>query len=313
MTKAYAGVSMRHMFLSSILALLFGSLHLHAAALVYVPDDLNPDTANILVVLHGCSQTPETMALGTGFNDRARTYNTVIIYPRVPRGSHPQKCWSWYLPENQRADSGQLQVIMNEVERAKRTLNLKQPKVFAAGFSSGGSMVAGLLACYPNEFAGGIIHSGTPYGFAHTADEAAYVMSYGQPADEKGPRGPCNPTAFEGRVLVIQGLSDWTVNPSNAAALVMQFAPGTTALASRREYRLGTNYAVRDFVAGEDRERARLIKIHGLRHEWGGSDVYHKPEYKGTYLPFFSKSGPSATTEAWRFIGESLRPESNMR
>lgn len=292
---------------------LLTSLNLHAAALVYVPDDLKPETANMLVVLHGCAQTPETMALGTGFNDRARVNNTVIVYPRVPRGSHPQKCWSWYLPENQRAESGQLRVIMNEIERVKKSLNLKDPKVFAAGFSSGGSMVAGLLACYPEDFAGGIIHSGTPYGLARNEEEGTYLMSHGLPADEKAARGPCNPAAFTGRVLVIQGLSDWTVDSANAARLIMQFAPGTTPLASRREYRLGTNYAVRDFVAGEERERARMIKIHGLGHAWGGSDIYSKPESKGIKLPYFGSGGPSATTEAWRFIGETVRQDSIMR
>ena len=35
-------------------------------ALIYTPSNLKADKANLVVVVHGCLQSPESMALGTG-------------------------------------------------------------------------------------------------------------------------------------------------------------------------------------------------------------------------------------------------------
>src|SRR5688572_30729732 len=96
--------------------------NLAQAALVYTPTKLKPQSANLVVVIHGCLQSAESMALGTGWNQIADENNLVILYPQVPADSNPLNCWSWYLPENQRADTGQLKILRDEIQSLRQTL-----------------------------------------------------------------------------------------------------------------------------------------------------------------------------------------------
>lgn len=276
------------------------------ASLLYLPPNLNTDKAKILVVIHGCLQSAESMALGTGWNQIAQLNNMVVLYPQVPELSHPMGCWSWYSPENQRADSGQLKVIMDEIKATQQLLGLKKSSVFVAGISSGAITATGLLACYPNEFKAGAIHSGASYGLAQNVKEAEKLLKVGP--EGLVSKGPCEPSAFQGSILVLQGTADAVVNPQNALRVIADFVGNTTAV-STKEFKAGDLvYTVADYLSNKP-AKGRLVMVQGLDHAWAGfvnnlrfGNVLGPKGTFPTNVPFFTELGPSSTNLIWEYF-----------
>lgn len=90
-----------------LLLLLFAfSTWTASAALIYLPPNFKPETAKVVVVIHGCLQSAEVMALATGWDRIADRENLAIYYPQVPADSDSNDCWGWFWPKNQKAESG---------------------------------------------------------------------------------------------------------------------------------------------------------------------------------------------------------------
>ncbi len=253
-----------------------------------------------MVVVHGCLQSAESMSLGTGFNLIAEKENLIVLYPQVTPQTHPLDCWSWYDPRNQRSDLGQLKQIMDEIRSVKSRYGIPNADVYAAGISSGGAMVAGLLACFPSEFKGAAVHSGPSYALAQDVKSAERVLKSGPPTGA----GPCRPSDFMGKILVIQGEADSVVHPSHAERVIRDFAgpSGPGAVTIGREN--GLLYTTTDYG-----HRGRVIRVKGLGHAWPGyaENLRHRKLTgpKGpipTHIPFFTDQGPNATRLIWEFF-----------
>ncbi|MFN6979337.1 MAG: PHB depolymerase family esterase, partial [Gemmobacter sp.] len=52
----------------------------------------------LVVMLHGCTQTPEDFAIGTGMNALAEAAGILVAWPAQPQGANAQKCWNWFRP-----------------------------------------------------------------------------------------------------------------------------------------------------------------------------------------------------------------------
>jgi len=272
----------------------------YAASFVYVPEKFSAKSARVLVVIHGCLQTPESMALGTGFNRKADQNNLVVIYPQVPSGSNPIDCWSWYEPENQTALSGQLLSVRKEIQSWKKRLNIENAPVFATGISSGAATVAGLLACFPNDFAGGAIHSGPSYGLASNLKDGDEALKHG--LNHAPATRACNPRDFKKPLLVIQGSADAVVKPVNVQTIVSDFLSHASRSAVETGEANGLKYAIDSYQAN-GRVVGRIVRVEGLGHAWGGyaENLRHTsllgPSGKiPTSLPFFSTQGPNSTS-----------------
>lgn len=276
------------------------------ASMVYVPETFDSKTARVVVVIHGCLQSAEAMAAGTGWNGIADRHNLVIIYPQVPSGSHPMDCWSWYLSGNQSSTSGQLKILRDDVQKQIQRLELSNPLVFVTGISSGGAMAAGLMACFPAEFAAGAIHSAPSYGVATNLKESVKILKEG-PGPKPVNKGPCKPQDFTGPVLVLHGLRDEVVNPQNAEGIITSFK-GNDFQERQSERRVnGIALSQTDYFR-EGQLQVRQIKIPHLAHAWSGADktlrntsfVNSKAKIP-TILPFFEPSNPSSTDLIWDF------------
>jgi poly(3-hydroxybutyrate) depolymerase len=112
---------------------------------------------------------------------------------------------------------------------AMRTAHaIDRSKVFVTGLSAGGAMASVMLATYPELFAAGAIIAGLPYGCATDVREAFDCMGGRArlPAEELAGnvrrasphKGPWP------RISVWQGSADTIVAPSNADAIVRQWA-----------------------------------------------------------------------------------------
>lgn len=64
----------------------------------YTPSTAADGVEGVVLMLHGCTQTPEDFAIGTGMNALAETHRLVVVYPGQSRGENAQSCWNWFSP-----------------------------------------------------------------------------------------------------------------------------------------------------------------------------------------------------------------------
>ncbi len=295
--------------MSSFFVSLFLISDLSFGALIYSPPNLRLENANLLVVIHGCLQSPESMSLGTGWNQVADKNNLVVLYPQVPEGTNPLGCWNWYLQENQRADRGQLKYLFDEIEASQKIFQFKKPKVFLVGISSGATTVAGMISCFPNHFTSAAIHSGPSYGLAKNIFEGDKVLKDGPPLIR--PESPCDPKDFKGSLIVLHGMNDSKVNPSNTAQVIADFVDQAKALPTKEFKDQEVTYQMTDYW-DKNFLRLRFISIQDLGHAWSGNLKNLKyPSFVGpdakypTIVPFFKSQGPSSTNLIWDFFNQS--------
>ena len=254
---------------------------------IYVPSRLD-GPAPLVVVLHGCEQDADAIAASTRWNELAEKEGFIVLYPNQQWGQNPYNCWNWFLPLNEAPGLGEPAMIMAAIWAAKASYPIDSSRVFIAGISAGGAVAATMLACYPDSFAAGAIHSGVAYGVAADAYTAQDVMKSG-PGD-RSRLGVCDPSSFKGGVFILQGSSDTAVNPANAERLATDFAG--------KEERVVTAVQPNGEMYGYHRielsgGRVREILVDGLGHAWSGG----APGASAT-----DPRGPDATGLMWSFF-----------
>lgn len=284
-----------------ILLSFFVAFQAHAS-LTYKPAKFDPKSARLLVVIHGCLQSSESMAMGTGFNAIADSNNLAVFYPQVPPETNPLDCWNWYLPTNQISESGQLRMVRDQIVATKRLLGIPNAPTYLAGMSSGGGTVSGLIACFGDEFKAGAIVAGPMYGSARNQTEGEKVLKNGPPPTISW--RPCQPAQFGGRLIVIHGNADKVVNYNTGRAHIRDTYPDAPMAVPKSLNANGMKYTQADFKLGK-REVARYIEVEGLGHAWPGANLTfrHPPVLTGEIkTPFFAPTGPSATQLIWDFF-----------
>ena len=77
----------------------FGSNPGGLRMLNYVPKDL-PESAPLVVVLHGCTQTAGAYDFGTGWSTLADRHGFAMLYPEQRRTNNPLRCFNWFRSED---------------------------------------------------------------------------------------------------------------------------------------------------------------------------------------------------------------------
>ena len=245
--------------------------------------------APLIVMLHGCSQSVESFALGTRMNQEADLHDCLVLYPSQPRRNNPAKCWNWYRTSNQRRDSGETGLIAEATRQVIREFNVDPKRVYVAGLSAGGAMAATLIDLYPELYAASGIHSGLPAHAANNVTSAMRAMESGASLTLL----PASPPVTSLRpVIVFQGDADTTVHPSNADALLKAYQ-GSGTSSTETETVIGGRAVKRTDVKLKSKPIAELWLIKGAGHAWSGGDA------SGSYA---DQEGPSASAEMVRFF-----------
>ncbi|MBN8540198.1 MAG: prolyl oligopeptidase family serine peptidase [Deltaproteobacteria bacterium] len=273
------------LYLKLLLVSLFGFSPMANAGLEFVP---SKPRNRILVVLHGCLQSPEYMALGAGLHEFASREGISVLYPEVLSKTNPLGCWNWYLPENQKRDSGELKFVIDEIRNFQKRSGLDQAKteLTVLGMSSGAAIANALLACYPELFTAGAIHSGPAYGIARDLKSGDKLLKEG-PGSRARSQESCDPKKFKGRLLVIHGKNDPVVHLSHGQRIMDDF-----------------------FGAGLDGGgRGRLLIFENTGHEWTGvkdglkfGALFGPSSPTPVKLPFFRYDGESSTGSILSFL-----------
>lgn len=258
---------------------------------LYVPASYRGEPAQLVVMLHGCTQSPDDFAAGTGMNDAAERLGCLVVYPGQPAQAQAQKCWKWFNEGDQHRGRGEPSLIAGITQQVMRDYAVDPRRVFVAGMSAGGAAAAIMGATYPELYAAIGVHSGLACGSARDLQSALGAMKYGMDG---------TPTARPGRMvpaIVFHGERDKTVNVRNGDDVIAQAIAGTRLRSTVQPRRSESGRDCTRTVFTDDAGRVVTEQwlIHGAGHAWSGG----RPA--GTYT---DPLGPDATNEMLRFFNE---------
>lgn len=256
---------------------------------VYVPQMAGAPKGMILM-LHGCTQSPVDFANGTGMNRLADQHGLIVVYPAQPRSANMNACWNWFQTGDQERDTGEPAILAGMTQELRDRHKVPASRVFVAGLSAGAAMAVILGRTYPELFAGVGVHSGLPYKAANTAPAAFAAMGGSPAAAQPAPARPL-PT------IVFHGSDDRTVDVVNGSRIAEEARPGGAEVID------GGNAGGRSFTRTSVLSQAgkptlEYWQIEGLGHAWSGGDS------SGSYT---DPEGPDASAEMVRFFLELPR------
>jgi poly(hydroxyalkanoate) depolymerase family esterase len=260
---------------------------------LYVPANRPDPLMPLILMLHGCTQSPEDFATGTGMNALAEEFGCLVVYPSQTHGANAQKCWNWFRPQDQKRGRGEPALLAGMVQEILRDRGGDPARVYVAGLSAGGAAAAILAAAYPEIFSAAGIHSGLPLGAAQDVGSAFAAMRGGA---EKGAEVIPVPT------IIFHGQADGTVHPKNGNVLLAQALHGQSGLLETRKSGTspgGRTFHQTRFMRPDGTSAVELWQVEGAGHAWAGGQA------AGSYT---DARGPDASREMLRFFLQHHAP-----
>lgn len=262
---------------------------------LYIPAGCHEQVLPLVVMLHGCNQSPDDFAAGTRMNELAEERLFFVAYPEQPKSANPQKCWNWFNEGDQGRGSGEPRLIADLTRQIMLDHAVDPHRVYIAGLSAGGATAAIMGATYPDLYAAVGIHSGLACGAASDIPGAFAAMRQGA----SPPHGVTENVRLV-PTIVFHGDRDTTVNPVNSDQVIAQATAGLDdpATVFREASADGTRVTriVRKNASG--RSMAEQWVVHGLGHAWSGGSP------QGA---FTDPRGPDASREFLRFFLQHRR------
>lgn len=282
---------------------------------LYLPASAAADRMPLVVMLHGCGQTPDVFAESTRMNRLAEQERFLVLYPSQSVRANPARCWNWFLPANQARGEGEPAAIVALVDEIAKQYPVDRQRVYVTGLSAGASMSAILAACYPEVFAAAAMQGGTMYKSATgvmAAGRAMWSANTPDPdtlAEQAWACGGRQRTMMP--VMVWQGLGDNIVNRGNGELMVRQFLrfndladdgvrnDSVPATPQRHAGQVPQGHAFRaEGYAYRSKPLIEFYQIDAMGHAWsGGKDD----------LLFSDGKGPDSSRLMWNFFKQFRR------
>jgi poly(hydroxyalkanoate) depolymerase family esterase len=256
---------------------------------LYIPSGYRGQPVPLIVMLHGCTQSPDNFATGTRMNMAADIHTCLVAYPGQTSAANMQKCWNWFNAADQQRDRGEPSLIAGITRQVMHDFTVDPARVYVAGLSAGGAAAAIMGHAYPDLYAAIGVHSGLACGAARDMQSAFAAMQHGNARPARFDKRRLVPT------IVFHGERDATVNPRNGNAVVAQ-AMQDVSLRTRQEAGQVANghaYTRTLYIDADDKTLVEYWVVQGAGHAWfGGSPA-------GSYT---DPRGPDATQEMLRFF-----------
>jgi poly(hydroxyalkanoate) depolymerase family esterase len=283
---------------------------------LYIPSGYRGQACPLVVMLHGCTQSPDDFAAGTRMNLIAEEQTCLVVYPAQVSEANAAKCWNWFRASDQRRGQGEPSLIAGITRQVMRLYSVDPRRVYIAGLSAGAAAAAVMGATYPDLYAAIGVHSGLAWGAASDLPSAFSAMRQGDsrhvdlrqgdlqhddlrhgdlPASSRSgdistvlERWSAVPT------IVFHGDRDNIVHPRNGDHVIAQ--KRTTSLQKKvHRARVPGGHAYTRTIHTDASGRAILEHwvIHGAGHAWSGGSP------AGSYT---DPQGPDAAREMLRFF-----------
>jgi poly(hydroxyalkanoate) depolymerase family esterase len=266
---------------------------------LYIPSRYHGQALPLIVMLHGCTQSPDDFAAGTRMNVIAEEQACLVVYPAQPSDANRAKCWNWFRPTDQQRGQGEPSLIAGITRQVMRDYWVDPQRVYIGGLSAGAAAAAVTGATYPDLYAAIGVHSGLACGAANDLPSAFVAMRQGDLAVGNTSAvlgdGPVVPT------IVFHGDRDTTVHPRNSDR-VIALSMGTTntqKMVHRGRAPRGHAYTRTIHANASGQAIFEHWEIHGAGHAWSGGSP------SGSYT---DPRGPDAAKEMVRFFLEHSLP-----
>lgn len=271
---------------------------------LYVPGGYDGQPLPLIGMLHGCTQSTEDLAASTRMNLLAEARSFFVFYPQQAARANQTTCWNWWRSADQQRGVGEPSLIAGITRQIMTQYQVDPRRVYLAGMSAGGAFTTIMAATYPDLYAAIGVHSGLPYGAAHSLVSALLAMRRGRagrplPATRPG----AQPLAARVVPLILfQGDRDRMVHPANAGWVVQQWLAAYKTLsggqwvnvsAQRGQVPGGRAYTQAFYNVADDHTLLEQWTIHEADHAWAGGSpraMWSDPH------------GPDASAEMVRFF-----------
>ena len=264
---------------------------------LFIPSRYREQPLPLVVMLHGCTQSPDDFAAGTRMNFLAEEQNCFVVYPAQPSQANQSKCWNWFRAADQQRGRGEPSLIAGITRQIMDDYLVDRKRVYVGGLSAGAAAAAVMGATYNDLYAAIGIHSGLACGVATDLPSALVAMRQGGSGHKvvSGDRPPL-PT------IVFHGDRDTTVHPNNGGQILEQSVRTTSTQKKVHRGQVPGGHAYTRTILSDASGRGMLEhwNIHGAGHAWSGGSP------AGSYT---DPRGPDATREMLRFFLEHSLPE----
>jgi poly(hydroxyalkanoate) depolymerase family esterase len=283
---------------------------------LYIPSGYREQALPLVVMLHGCTQTPDDFAAGTRMNGLAERELFFVVYPAQAPSANPSKCWHWFKATDQHRGLGEPSLIADITRQIVSTYHVNAQRVYIAGLSAGGAMAVIMGVSYPDLYAAIGVHSGLAYGAAHDLPSALAAMQHGgtSVARTRDSRFPAAMTTRGVPTIVFHGDRDTTVHPRNGDQVLAHWTtthagggPDTVAGAklrvtvNRGQVPEGHAYTRAIYHDASGHTVMEQWLVHEAGHGWSGGSPYGS---------FTDPKGPDASQAMVRFFWKHPLSES---
>jgi poly(hydroxyalkanoate) depolymerase family esterase len=265
---------------------------------LFIPSRYRGQPLPLVVMLHGCTQSPDDFAAGTRMNFIAEEQTCFVVYPAQRSEANQSKCWNWFRTADQQRGRGEPSLIAGITRQIMRDYSVDPKRVYVGGLSAGAAAAAIMGATYNDLYAAVGIHSGLACGAATDMPSAFAAMRQGGGPGHKAISGGGPPVP----TIVFHGDRDMTVHPNNGDQILEQSVRTTSTQKQvhRGQIAGGHAYTRTIHTGASGRGIFEHWTIHGAGHAWSGGSP------AGSYT---DPRGPDATREMLRFFLEHSLPQ----
>jgi poly(hydroxyalkanoate) depolymerase family esterase len=265
---------------------------------LFIPSGYQGQPLPLVVMLHGCTQSPDDFAAGTRMNFIAEEQSCFVVYPAQRSEANQAKCWNWFRTADQQRGRGEPSLIAGITRQIMRDYSVDPKRVYVGGLSAGAAAAAIMGATYNDLYAAIGVHSGLACGAAIDLPSAFVAMRQGGVCDDRVIPGSGPPLP----IIVFHGDRDATVHPNNGDQILEQSMRTTSTQKNVHRGRVPGGHAYTRTIHTDASGRGVFEhwNIHGAGHAWSGGSP------AGSYT---DPRGPDATREMLRFFLEHSLPQ----